>query len=156
MLKRIKVKVVVDPDAQSQYSITHPAQIEFYIMAYLSDPDGWRKKGYFFEPVSLNQDVLIHFSTNATIRDKCGFTKSKLSCAEMFGKTMWINADRWFHGSPKSKLSLDDYRQYLVSHEMGHILGHEHEKCPCPGCRAPIMMQQTLGIGECTPNTSVR
>jgi len=153
-MKRIRVRVVVDPDAQRQYSITHPAQIEFYVVGHLNDPDGWASEGYFFEPVSMNQDVLIRLSTNNTVSKECGFSK-KLSCAEIGGKTIWINADRWFHGAPKSRLPLGQYRQYLVSHEMGHILGHDHETCPCKGCRAPIMMQQTLGIGECVPNTKV-
>ena len=68
---------------------------------------------------------------------------------------MYLNADRWFHGAAASKLSLTDYRQYMVSHEIGHILGHDHKKCPCKNCPAPIMMQQTLGIGECKPSTKV-
>ena len=62
---------------------------------------------------------------------------------------------RFFNIILFSKLSLEDYRQYMVSHEIGHILGHEHVKCPCVGCKAPIMMQQTLGIGKCQPNTNV-
>ncbi len=68
---------------------------------------------------------------------------------------MYLNANRWFNGSAESKLRLDDYRQYMVSHEIGHILGHDHEYCPCVGCKAPVMMQQTIGIGKCKPNTSV-
>ena len=69
---------------------------------------------------------------------------------------MYLNADRWFRGSSKSKLGLTDYRQYMVTHEMGHILGHDHEKCPCKDCPAPLMMQQTLGIGECKPNIKLQ
>jgi hypothetical protein len=149
----MRVKVVVDPDVQKKYTIP-PGQIEFYVVTYLNDPDGWSKKGHFFEPVSYNQDVTIHLSSQATIDKNCGLG-GKLSCAELGGKTMWLNADRWYHGSSKSKLKLDDYRQYMVSHEIGHILGFDHEQCPCPGCRAPIMMQQTLGIGKCSPNTKV-
>jgi hypothetical protein len=44
----------------------------------------------------------------------------------------------------------------MVSHEMGHILGKEHVKCPGKGKKAPIMLQHTLGIGECIPNTDVK
>jgi predicted Zn-dependent protease len=68
---------------------------------------------------------------------------------------MYLNSERWFYGSKESKLRLDDYRQYMVSHEIGHILGFDHEKCPCRSCKAPIMMQQTLGIGKCIPNTKI-
>jgi hypothetical protein len=154
MGKHYKFRVVVDDDVQKKYMIRNPSQIEFYVTVYLNDPDGWSRRGYTFEPVSENEDVLIRLSSNDTIDLKCGFSE-KLSCAELGGKRMYLNADRWFHGASKSKLSLDDYRQYMISHEIGHILGFDHVTCPCPGCKAPIMMQQTLGIGKCIPNTKV-
>ena len=152
-MKVIKVKVITDDDVIQKYSIVNPSQIEFFIIAYLNDPDGWSKKGYFFEPVRENENVTIHLSSPETIKKKCGM--SGLSCAELGGTRMWLNSERWFHGASKSKLSLDNYRQYMVSHEIGHILGHDHQSCPCVGCKAPIMMQQTKGIGKCKPNTSV-
>jgi len=77
-----------------------------------------------------------------------------LSCATLGGDMIWLNADRWIHGATPSKLPLVEYRQYMVSHEMGHSLGHEHDKCLGSG-PAPIMMQQTLGIGTCSPNTKI-
>lgn len=150
---RVKVKTVVDQDVQKQYS-TLPVQFEFYVVSYLNDPDGWSKKGYFFEPVHVNQDVTIHLSSQSTLDKQCGLG-GKLSCAELNGKTVWLNADRWYHGASKSKLELDDYRQYMVSHEIGHTLGYDHTGCPCKNCPAPIMMQQTKGIGHCKPNTKV-
>jgi len=152
-MRRIKVKVVVDSDVEKKYSIPL-GQIEFYVVTYLNDPDGWSKKGYFFEPVSFNQDVTIHLSSQPTIDKECGLD-GKLSCAELGGKKVWLNSERWYHGSSKSKLSLDNYRQYMVSHEIGHILGFDHTQCPCKNCPAPIMMQQTKGIGQCKPNTTV-
>ena len=154
MGKHIRVKVLVDPDVQKKYEVRFPSQIEFYIVAHLNDPDGWSTKGYFFEPVDENPNVIIRLTTPSTISKECG-QPSNLSCAELYGKHMYLNADRWFYGSKESKLSLEDYRQYLVSHEIGHILGYEHESCPCKGCKAPVMMQQTLGIGKCNPNTKV-
>jgi hypothetical protein len=154
MKRHYKFRTLVDEDVQKKYGIRFPAQIEFYVTAYLNDPDGWSSKGYGFEPVSMNEDVLIRLSSPETIEEKCGLP-SNLSCAELNGKHMYLNAERWFHGSKASKLSLDNYRQYMVSHEIGHILGFEHQKCPCAGCKAPIMMQQTLGIGKCIPNTKI-
>jgi hypothetical protein len=153
-MPHIRFKFKVDEDVAQKYSIREPAQVEFYVAVYLNDPNGWAKYGYFFEPVSQGENVLIRLSSSATIGKICGLPDN-LSCAELGGRHMYLNADRWFHGAPKSKLNLDDYRQYMVSHEIGHILGHDHKKCPCKGCAAPIMMQQTLGIGECRPNTEV-
>lgn len=154
MKQHYKVRVLVDDDVRKAHSIRVPVQIEFYVVSYLNDPDGWASKGYFFEPVSTHEDVLIRLASPTTIESKCG-VPSNLSCAELGGRYMYLNADRWFHGSKASKLSLDNYRQYMVSHEIGHILGFDHEKCPCVGCKAPIMMQQTLGIGKCIPNTKI-
>lgn len=152
---RKKVKVVVDADVVKRYQIRNPSQVSAYIIIYLNDPEGWSKHGYFFEPVERNEDVLIRLSSTKTIDKVCGSVQSGLSCATLGGRDMYLNSERWFHGAPKSKLGLDNYRQYMVSHEIGHILGHEHVKCPCKGCEAPIMLQQTLGIGECKPNTNV-
>lgn len=154
MKRHYKFRVIVDGDVRDKYKIRIPSQIEFYVTAYLNDPDGWSAMGYSFEPVSDNEDVLIRLSSPSTVETHCG-VPSNLSCAEMGGRHMYLNADRWFHGSKASKLSLENYRQYMVSHEIGHILGFDHKKCPCAGCKAPIMMQQTLGIGKCIPNTKV-
>lgn len=154
MKKHYKFKTIVDDDVLKKYEIRFPSQIEFYITVYLNDPDGWCSKGYSFEPTSENADVVIRLSSSDTIQYHCGLPRD-LSCAVLGGNKMYLNADRWFHGSKESRLDLDNYRQYMVSHEMGHILGFDHEKCPCDGCRAPIMMQQTVGIGKCIPNTKI-
>lgn len=153
-MKLLRFKCIIDPDVISHFSIRVPVQIEYYIGIYLNDPNGWSKHGYFFEPVSQNEHIKIRLSMPKTIDKICGLD-GNLSCAELGGKNMYLNADRWFNGSKQSKLSLTDYRQYMISHELGHILGYEHEKCPCVGCKAPIMMQQTKGIGKCKPNTDV-
>lgn len=146
----MRVRIVVDEDVRKYYSVREPALIEFYIVTYLNDPNGW---GIFFEPVKTGEDVVIHLSMPDRIQKVCGF--AHLSCAELGGRIVYLNAYRWFYGAPKSKLSLEDYRQYMVSHEIGHILGYDHKKCPCKGCKAPIMMQQTLSIGQCKPNTII-
>jgi hypothetical protein len=153
-MKLIRYKVVIDPDVIKEYNIRIPVQLEYYIGMYLNDPDGWSKHGYSFEPVDTNENVHIRLSSPATVKKICGLP-GNLSCAELGGKFMYLNADRWFNGALPSKLSLEEYRQYMVSHEIGHILGFEHKKCPCKNCPAPVMMQQTKGIGECNPNTVV-
>ena len=138
----------VDPDVRfSQNDFVRDLQI------YLADPDGWEGKGYRFHLVKKNAKITIRLSSPATIKARCG--DGNLSCAELGGTHMFLNSMRWMHGAKESKLPLEEYRQYMVSHEMGHILGHDHVKCPGPGKPAPIMMQQTLGIGECSPNTRV-
>lgn len=146
--KYYKCKVEVDADVIKAYSIFNPVQIEHTIIIYLNDPDGWGKHGYFFEPVLHREDTLIRLSMPSTIKKVCGLPDN-LSCAEIGGRFMYLNAQRWFEGSKESKLSLDGYRHYMINHEIGHILGFEHTKCPCKGCKVPIMVQQTLGLQGC-------
>lgn len=149
-----KVRIVIDDDVKKKYFIRFPTLTTFAILVYLNDPHGWASKGYSFEEVHKNEDILIHLASPRTVVKKCGLP-ADLSCAEMNGRHVYLNADRWFHGSIRSKLGIEDYRQYMVSHEIGHTLGFDHIKCPCIGCKAPIMMQQTKGIGKCVPNIKV-
>jgi hypothetical protein len=68
------------------------------------------------------------------------------------GKNAVINAGRWLRGASAYGGDLAGYRQYVVNHEVGHTLGHGHDRCPSPGRLAPVMVQQTKGVGACRPN----
>lgn len=146
-MKKVRYSVVIDPD------VKYPLErFEDEVAMYLADPDGWGQT-YDFEQVTRNPQVIIHISSPSEIQ-KVGCQR-ELSCAEMGGKHLHVNSMRWTKGAPESKLPLEQYRQYIISHEMGHILGHDHIPCPGQGYPAPIMMQQTLGIGACTPNNKL-
>ena len=145
---RITYTVVVDPDVN--FSLKDFAQ---EVAICLADPHGWESQGYRFVAVKSNPQVVIHLSSLKGLKSAgCDPT---LSCAELGGKEMRINEQRWRHGTAKSGQDLNGYRQYVISHEMGHILGRDHVKCPGPGQPAPIMLQQTLGLRGCLPNTNV-
>jgi len=147
-MKRITYKVVVDPDVDFPLkSFTEDVAI------CLADPNGWESKGYKFVMVKNNPQVFIHLTSLKGLKEVgCDHT---LSCAELGGRQMHINVHRWIHGSKLSGQDLYGYRQYVISHEIGHILGHDHVKCPAKGQLAPIMIQQTLGLHGCLPNTNV-
>ena len=153
MKKHYTFKTAVDKNIHKKYPFDHQ-EFNMMVYAYLNDPDGWESQGYSFEYSEDNPDVIIHLSTPKSIKKNCGLPDN-LSCATLGGNKIYLNAERWWYGAVESKLDLEDYRQYVISHEIGHILGFDHKKCPCEGCKAPIMMQQTLGIGKCIPNTKV-
>jgi hypothetical protein len=145
---RVTYACYVDPDVQYDLDTFREE-----VTVYLADPDGWESQGYVFDEVERNPRVTIRLSSPQTIQKQCN--DGSLSCAELNGRKMFLNAMRWTMGAPASKLPLDEYRQYMVTHEMGHILGHDHVRCPGPGHPAPLMMQQTKGIGKCAPNTKL-
>lgn len=136
---------MVDPD------VNYPAaQFANEVAIYLADPDGW---GQFFAFVVGSRGKTIRLSSPSSIK-AVGCKESNLSCAILGGTDIWLNAELWMKGAPASRLPLAQYRQYMVSHEMGHSLGYDHVKCPGSG-PVPVMVQQTLGIGACTPNTKL-
>lgn len=120
----------------------------------LSDPRGWTvQDGVGLQRVTgAGADFVVTLATPDTVDLLCAplNTEGRVSCAQE-GHAI-INVLRWDEGSAKSGLSLGDYRDYVISHEVGHVLGHSHVECPGPGVPAPVMMQQTHGIGECSPN----
>lgn len=77
-------------------------------------------------------------------------TGGTLSCR--VGRRIILNALRWEVGVSAFGPDLRGYQGYLVNHEMGHGLGQGHRSCPGAGALAPVMMQQSKGVGSCLPN----
>ena len=119
----------------------------------LSSPLGWTTAdGISLQRVGGDADIVVELATGPTVDLLCYplDTHRELSCAPDHRAV--LNLDRWTLGAEPSGLDVASYRGYLVNHEVGHVLGHGHVDCPGAGSPAPVMMQQTLTIGDCAPN----
>ena len=120
----------------------------------LGDRRGWTTAdGISLQRVSEGPvDFAVRLATPPTTDLLCAplETQGRVSCGH--DAMAVINLTRWLEGAEPSGLDLAGYRDYLITHEVGHLLGHGHEPCRGPGQRATTMMQQTHGIGDCTPN----
>lgn len=115
----------------------------------VNDPAGWGAKGYKFTLSHNNPDVLFRL-----VQDRPSLLGLSLACPEK--GLVEINAKNWINGVSKTRLSLPRYRQYLISHELGHMLGYEHSNPRPRGQPVPVMHQQSrLGVAGFTPNEKV-
>jgi Protein of unknown function (DUF3152) len=123
------------------------------VATILGDPQGWTAGGQWrFQRVgpASPHDFTLYLVTPGTRDKMChdvpdGYT----SCR--YEDDVMINVSRWEHGVPFYP-SLHEYREYAISHEVGHRLGEVHELCPGKGKLAPTMQQQTLGLHGCKAN----
>ena len=134
-----------------------PAEVAEFVDSVLADPRSWPANG---GPGLGRTDGAVPangFHIIFASPDKVDFlchpldTDGYFSCRN--GQNVVLNADRWLNAVDDWETSLTEYRQYLINHEVGHALGFGHVECPGPGQLAPVMMQQTITIGECAPNS---
>jgi Protein of unknown function (DUF3152) len=123
------------------------------IAGILNDERSWRGSGRWrFELVSgksKKAELHAQIVTPGTTDRLCAplETQGQVSCQT--GNKVVLNARRWVFGAKSYGNDLTNYRRYLVNHEFGHYLGYGHVDCPGRGRPAPVMMQQTKGLGGC-------
>src|SRR5690606_2990010 len=127
-----------------------------FVMSTLNDPRGWGGDGSVaFARTDGEADIRVVLATPATVDEMCAplATDGRWSCGR-YGHAA-LNADRWVLGADAwsdAGGDLTSYRQYLVNHEVGHLLGNPHEDCPGAGEVAPVMVQQSISVQGCVPN----
>ena len=146
----IKFSVEVDDALADQVD---RADLVGFVIETLSDERSWIGRGAGFRLVDDGGLFTIIVATPARTDQLCRplQTNGRFSCA----RNGWIaiNSDRWFGATDSWPADLETYRRYLINHEIGHyILGASHAKCPGAGQPAPVMMQQTKGLGGCIAN----
>ncbi len=133
----------------------HPEDVARIVDEILGDPRSWAANGEArFQRVSVDRaDLRIKLATPATTDRLClpFRTGGQLSC-NVEDVRIVFNLNRWEGAVSHWTASLDEYRGYLVNHEVGHSLDYVHVPCPAPGQPAPVMMQQSKSLGGCLPN----
>jgi hypothetical protein len=117
------------------------------------DPRGWRGAGIAFHRVARGGDFTLVLAEASRVPGFSSSCSSSWSCR--VGRFVIINQTRWLHASPAWNAAhgaLRDYRHMVVNHETGHWLGLGHAGCPRKGALAPVMMQQSKGLGGCRFN----
>lgn len=135
------------------------AEFASVVHTVLVDDRGWQTKdGVRFVPVSpaertagTHVDIQVTLASPAFTAKLCAplnTSTQQVSCWN--GSRAVLNLTRWVRGADTYGGDLASYRDYLVSHEVGHGLGHAHVHCPGPGQPSPVMVQQTKDLEGCT------
>lgn len=124
------------------------------VQATFDDQRGWAgygKRTFTLVPADEKAALTIYVTSPETTDQLCKplDTGGKWNCR--VGEKVVLNSDRWKYMTPTYD-DLGTYRSYLVNHEVGHFLGLGHVGCPKQGAKAPVMMQQSIELGGCTPN----
>lgn len=129
------------------------AAVAAQVHEVLTDPRGWQPiEGVAFARTDGPAAFELIIASPA-LTDRLCYpldTIGQLSCRN--GDRVILNARRWATAVPWYAGHMDEYRAYLVNHEVGHRLGHGHAPCHAAGAPAPVMMQQSKGIGACRRN----
>ena len=115
-----------------------------------ADPRGWRGAHHRFREVRRGGDFTVVLAQAASVPSYHPICSAFYSCR--VGRYVIINQDRWRSGSPYFPGELLTYRRMVVNHETGHWLGRGHASCGGEGRLAPVMAQQSKGLGGCRPN----
>jgi len=121
--------------------------------ATLADPRGWSQARFRFVRDDSAPYLIVLAEPDEVDRLCLPYdTYGKYSCQN--GPVVALNADRWREADPKWTGDLATYRQMLVNHEVGHLLGQKHPRPQCPqrGQLAPVMNQQSTELNGCLPN----
>ncbi len=122
------------------------------VMAILNDDRGWGHEGTLtFARVEGDADMRVVLASPDKVDEMCAplRTGGEYSCGR-YGHAA-INYTRWVDATEEFT-SRTQYRQYVVNHEVGHLLGKQHVSCSGAGELAPIMQQQSIKVAPCEPN----
>lgn len=121
--------------------------------ATLTDPRGWQQAGFRLVRDDRSSYVVV-IAEPAEVQALCLPLDVYLKYSCQNGPVVALNADRWRTATDTWTGDLATYRQMLVNHEFGHLLGQHHPspQCPRAGQPAKVMAQQSTELDGCLPN----
>lgn len=141
---------------------TKPSELDNGFRSYVAkvlSKSGWNEKYDLHESQNINNaDFTIElmrdsdmdrFKNKPSEFDKVGdeIKWSVTSQGPNIKPSVYINYKNW-QGVPRSGLTLDEYRHYVIEHEVGHALGYDHQDCISETVldgTCPVMYQSTRG-----------
>lgn len=136
-----------------QESGIDPDELAAFVDQVLGDQRSWIAEGNVgFRRIETGGLFTLVVATAETVDRLCRplRTNGFFSCA----RNGWValNLNRWMTATDTWTGDLTEYRNYVINHEVGHYLARPHVGCPSSGALAPVMMQQTKGLGDCKAN----
>ena len=113
----------------------------------LNHATGWNRSGFRFA-ANPESELRVVLAEGDVVDELCLplDTHGQVSCQN--GPVVALNADRWRLGGDDWTGSLDDYRHYLITHEVGHLIGLRHPdvRCPTTSRVSAVMEPQTNNL----------
>ena len=128
-------------------------ELEATALAILGDPSGWGQAGFTFVADEASELVVV-LAEGPHVDRLCLplETFGTVSCQN--GPVVALNADRWRNAWSGWDAPVETYRMYLVTHEVGHLIGQRHPagRCPSGATASAVMDPQTRTTLHCPGN----
>lgn len=131
------------------------AEFRNFVNSVLNDDRGWKKYGFIFNEVDNGYNNLyIELSPLDKMQTVC--KTRTMSCYDPSSHSVYINYKNWMGQSPISLenppgMSLEEYRIYVINHEVGHGLGLLHPMFYDPNKIHANNSQYPPGYTQCDP-----
>jgi len=129
------------------------AQLASLALAVLNDPRGWNRSGFTFV-ADEGSDLTVVLAEPERVDELCLPLETRGAASCQNGAIVALNAQRWRTATEDWDSSVEDYRTYLVNHEVGHLIGLRHpaDRCPPGESTSAVMEPQTAGLAGCAGN----
>jgi hypothetical protein len=114
---------------------------------------GWKNKYNFIEALASSDkyDIGIGLLPREVMEKGNTLIDYYPDGSRIYFSRTWMRRPRqieiddvnWYKGVKQSGLTIPEYKEYVINHEVGHALGYDHRVCDTKKC--PIMYQMTRG-----------